>query len=78
MRELLIASAIVVVELASLFILLAPVIYVPAIQPTEISGGLGAHYISISCYLAGEGGLSFIGTPYQFVSNPQPPGSRCG
>jgi hypothetical protein len=76
MRTLLIASAIVAVEIASLFILLAPVVYVPATQPTEISGGTGAHYISISCYLVGEGGLYFPGLPYQLVSNPQG-GFRC-
>jgi hypothetical protein len=73
MKGTLIVSGAIAVEVITLFVLLAPVIYVPTIPVNPLNGGLGERYISISCQFFREGAVYFPGGPYQLISNPFEP-----
>lgn len=55
------------------FAYFVPVIYVPALPPTPISGGLGAHYVAISYKLIGQGAWFWPTHPqgtYEVINTP--------
>jgi hypothetical protein len=57
------------------FAYLAPVVYVPAVMPSNCSlecaaGGTAQHYVSVSYRLIGQGAFYWPHGPYELVNTP--------